>query len=247
MLFLRRIRCRKLEKQLGLPNQFGDAAVTHALHGFATSFKQVTACAVEATWRHHVNTWRAKACHTLDTIKGDDADWVYAHSASNSQWRQLCGAIRSAMLDTGANVSLFGKDVESNMTNCRKSKLQIEVANSQLMDGRSDGTLHMCILDSDHSSRDGAVFHHQVTTVDNLSRELFSIDDLFSQHGFNVILRQPDFESGKSELYRATTDNHAAISLPLRYDYESGRFWLDYTLFAGNCESDSHSLLLSAF
>ena len=92
-----------------------------------------------------------------------------------------------------ANVSLFGKDVESSMTNCHKSKMQIEVANSQLMDGRSDGTLHMCILDNDHSSRDGAVFHHQVTTVDNLSRELFSIDDLFSQHGLNVLLRQPDF------------------------------------------------------
>ena len=71
----------------------------------------------------------------------------------------------------------------------------------------------MCILDSDHSSRDGAVFHHQVTTVDNLSRELFSIDDLFSHHGFNVLLRQSDFESGKSELYRATTDNHATVEV----------------------------------
>ena len=87
MLFLRRVRCRKLEKQLGLPIQFSDAAVTHVLHGFATSFKQATACVVEATWRHHVNTWRAKTCHILDTIKGDDADWVYAHSARNSQWQ----------------------------------------------------------------------------------------------------------------------------------------------------------------
>jgi hypothetical protein len=83
--------------------------------------------------------------------------------------------------------------------------------------------------------------------VDNLSRELFSIDDLFSQHGFNVLLRQPDFESGKSELYRAATGNQVEISLPLRYDYESGGFWLDYTLSAGDNESDSHSLLLSAF
>ena len=37
------------------------------------------------------------------------------------------------------------------------------------------------------------------------------------------------------------------ITLPSRYDYESGGFWLDYTLSAGDNESDSHSLLISAF
>jgi site-specific DNA-cytosine methylase len=247
LLFLRKVRCRKLEKHLKVQSQFSDAAVTHALHVFAHSFKQVTACAVEATWKHHVNKWQALASHTLDTISGDDADWAYAHSAMNSQWQSLCGTIRSAMLDTGANVSLFGKDVESHMTSCCKSRLQIEVANSQLMNGRSDGTLHMCILDSNHSNRDGAVFQHQITTVDNLSRELFSIDDLYLEHGFNVLLRQPDFESGKSELYRAATDNQAELSLPLRYDHESGGFWLDYTLSAGIDKSDSHKQLLSAF
>jgi hypothetical protein len=247
LLFLRKVHCRKLEKQLNLPSQFSYAAVTHVLCDSAHSFKQATACAVEATWKHHVNKWRAYASHIYDTILGDDTGWAYAHSATNSQWQQLCETIRSGMLDTGANVSLFGKDVESSMTSCRKSRLQIEVANSQLMDGRSDGTLHMCILDGNHSNRDGAVSQHQVTTVDNLSRELFSIDDLFTQHGFNVLLRQPDFESGKSELYRAATDNQAELSLPLMYDHESGGFWLDYILSDGDDKHGSHSQLLSAY
>jgi hypothetical protein len=60
-------------------------------------------------------------------------------------------------------------------------------------------------------------------------------------------LRQPDFESGKSELYRATKDIQTELSLPLRYGHESGGFLLDYTLSAGDDKLDSHSLLLSAF
>jgi hypothetical protein len=151
------------------------------------------------------------------------------------------------MLDTGANVSLFDKKVETAMTHQSTSKLQIEVANSQWMSGRKDGTLNMRIIDGDQSSREGAVFQHQVTTVDNLSRELFSIDDLYVHHGFNILLRQPDFESGRSELFRAATINQPELSIPLRYDHENGGFWLDYVLSDGNENSDSRRALLAAF
>ena len=85
LLFLRKVHCRKLEKQLNLPSQFSYAAVTHVLRDSAHSFKQATACAVEATWKHHVNKWRAYASHIYDTILGDDTGWAYAHSATNSQ------------------------------------------------------------------------------------------------------------------------------------------------------------------
>ena len=125
--------------------------------------------------------------------------------------------------------------------------MQIEVANSQWMSGRKDGILNMCILDGDHSSREGAVFQHQVTTVDNLSRELFSIDDLYVKHGFNVLLRQPDFESGRSELFRAATIDQPELSIPLRYDHENGGFWLDYVLSDGIENSHSRRALLAAF
>ena len=107
------------------------------------------------------------------------------------------------------------------MAHSSTSKLQIEVANSQWMSGRQDGTLNMIILDGHHQTRDGAVFQHQATMVDNLSRELFSTDDLYVNHDFNVRLRQPDFESGRSELFRAATDNQPETSIPLRYDHEN--------------------------
>jgi hypothetical protein len=45
------------------------------------------------------------------------------------------------MMDTGANVSLFHKDVEDSMRNPKRSKLKIQVANSDEMQGETEGDL----------------------------------------------------------------------------------------------------------
>ena len=163
-------------------------------------------------------------------------------------------------------MSVFDKSVESTMANVSASKMQIEVANPETMPGRKDGTLHMFILDGKHASRDGAIFQHQNTTVEKNSRELFSVDDLYVKHRFNVLLRQPDFESGNSELYRAASGNTLDLRIPLRYDRENGGFGLDYMLADGNsstqastvaspsrpprslrCTSKAHKALLATF
>ena len=104
----------------------------------------------------------------------------------------------------------------------------------------------MFILDGKHASRDGAVFQHQLTTVDNLSRELFSVDDLYVKHGFDVLLRQSDFESGNSELYRAASGNTPELRITLRCNRENGGFWLDYILADGDENSKGHKALLAA-
>ena len=247
--YLRRIHYRKLEKQLNLQTGYSDCVVAHLLQdGCTPSQVKVTAFSVEVTWSKYVQDWRATASQVQNANGERETEWAYAHSAKNSQWQQLCSRIRSAMLDTGANVSLFDKMVEAAMTHTSTSKLQIEVANSQWMSGRQDGTLNMFILDGNHQTRDGAVFQHQVTTVDNLSRELFSIDDLYVNQGFNVLLRQPNFKSGRSELFREATDDQPELSTPLRYDHENGGFWLDYVLSDGdNNNSNSRKALLAAF
>ena len=76
---------------------------------------------------------------------------------------------------------------------------------------------------------------------------MFSIDDLYVNHGFNVILRQPDFESGRSEIFSAATIDKPELSISLRYDHENGGFWLDCVLSDGNVNSDSRRALLAAF
>jgi len=149
LLFLRRIRFRKIEKQLGLQRHLGDCAVSQLHHNVDSYSNQVTACAVSTTWCSYAKGWHALATHTNQPVWEHGADVAYAHSARNSQWRQLAARVRSAMLDTGANASLFGKDVESAMHPSKPSRLQFVVANSEVMAGRRDGTLHMCILDSE--------------------------------------------------------------------------------------------------
>ena len=62
-----------------------------------------------------------------------------------------------------------------------------------------------------------------------------------------MLLRQPDFENGMNELYRAPRDGQPAIHIPLRYDYRgSGGWYLDYVI-GGNLDEESrvaHSLLM---
>ena len=41
------------------------------------------------------------------------------------------------------------------------------------------------------------------TVVPELSKELLLVDDFYRYGRYNVLLRQPDYEDGISELYRA--------------------------------------------
>ena len=92
------------------------------------------------------------------------------------------------------------------------------MANTEIGKGRCDGNVQICALDTSADSQIGAVFQHKVTPIDNLSRELFSVDSMYADQRFNILLRQPDFVSGISEIYRPATGNEPAIRVPLRYD-----------------------------
>ena len=80
------------------------------------------------------------------------------------------------------------------------------------------------------------VFTHQVTTADNLSHDLLSIDDMYVKGGFNILLRNPNFESGIPEIFKPATDDQPAISIPLRHDYAKGGFCLGYVLEADGAQ-----------
>ena len=98
------------------------------------------------------------------------------------------------------------------------------------MMGRRDGLLHMLFINpkAGNYANSGKTFAYKVTSVKNLAKDLFSIDDLFAQQNFNVCLRQPGYENGISEIFRPATKDSEAISIPLRYDYQNGGFYVDY-------------------
>ena len=41
-------------------------------------------------------------------------------------------------------------------------------------------------------------------------------------------MKQPDYEDGIPQMYRAATANSPEVRIPFRYDYQNGGFWLDY-------------------
>ena len=158
--------------------------------------------------------------------------------------------INSALFDTGANIGVFNESVEGNMISSTKSRLKIQVADTNFMEGRRDGMLHMLFVDptTGNYANDGNTFSYKVTTVKNLAKDLFSIDDLYAHQNFNVILRQPGYENGQSEIFRPSTKGSPPISIPLRYDYQHGGFYVDYILpSGGERDNNNRRSLFSAY
>ena len=68
-----------------------------------------------------------------------------------------------------------------------------------------------------------------VTTVNNLSRELFTVDDYYRE-GYSILLRHPNYEGGIKEIFKPAEGDSPEERIPIRYDWEKSGFWLDYEL-----------------
>jgi hypothetical protein len=80
---------------------------------------------------------------------------------------------RSALLDTGANHSMFHRDVEPFMRNAKKSKMNVQVASGDMTHGIMDGGVRM--------KTDGESITEQGTTMGDLPIELYSVDNKYYQ------------------------------------------------------------------
>jgi hypothetical protein len=145
-------------------------------------------------------------------------------------------------------VTPVGTDVESYLQESRPSKFKIAVAKEDTtMHGSRDGVLPIFVLNT--AQRQSAVqetpFHLKTTTVKDLRTELFSFDGPYQKGNWNILLRQPDFETGENELYRPARDGDPEARIPLRYDYEYGGWWIDY--LAVETSTPQHQDLLSSY
>ena len=96
---------------------------------------------------------------------------------------------RSCAIDSGANISLFYDDLYDQMRNRKQSKTVINVASDEYMYGKHEGNITMKVEGFDNEVK----MDLGITTAEQLSRELFSIDHGYKFQGLNVLLVQPDF------------------------------------------------------
>ena len=154
--------------------------------------------------------------------------------------------IRSMLIDTGATGSLNYIDIESRLLNATPSQYTIAVAKGNTtMTGSKDGYLPIWVLNTNRSPgiRHSTRFGLTTTTVNDLRTELYSMDGPYRHGRFNLFLRQPDYGSGVSELYRAAKGDEPELRIPLRYNYTgAGGWWLDYTTHSN--PNETHQTLL---
>jgi hypothetical protein len=185
---LARIRARRLSCVLEAHRGPSTAASDH---GNTDKISEPTQ-AMMASWENHKNNKRKRETAITCYHKMESTD------------AQGPAKRHKIMIDTGANVTLLRKDKEHCLTGAKDSKIKIEVANKRCMTGSLDGTAHMHILkigqeavnQSAKTATDtGIVLAYKVTTVQDLSRELFSIDDMFL-NGCSILLRAPEYRGG---------------------------------------------------
>ena len=101
------------------------------------------------------------------------------------------------------------------------------------MQGSRDGLLPIFVLNTaaQPGFKYSTPFETNTTTVPGLRSELLSLDGPYRHGRWNLMLRQPDFESGVNELYRAAKDGIPEARIPIRYDYTGpGGWWIDYVV-----------------
>ena len=82
----------------------------------------------------------------------------------------------------------------------------------------------------------GCKFTTKATVVPDISTELLSLSELFTEQGFKVTLDP----NGISELYLYDDEKDTETRIPIRFDYEQKGFYVD-TIMGGTLEQ--HKLL----
>ena len=135
---------------------------------------------------------------------------------------------RSIQVDTGASATFVFTDIEPFMGSSRDSNTRIRVAaKGAMLAGRRDGTIRAHVLNTAGypGVKPTTLLDIKATSVPDLSNELLSVDDFYRNHGYSVLLRQPGFEDGVSELYKPPAGGQPAVRVPLTYDWAGRGGW----------------------
>jgi len=103
---------------------------------------------------------------------------------------------RSALVDTGCNHTLLFTSIEPFLDERKQSRLQIQVADKgSSMMGSKDGVLRALAFGAEGVISGGNKLNINCSTTKTLHRELLSVDEFYDD-GFNILLKQPDYEDG---------------------------------------------------
>ena len=186
--------------------------------------------------------WPLRTAHAIDMSVKEFLDRVKAkkttfkHVALAEAYtnpvvsNRLGPYVRSIMVDTGAVVSLLHPEAEKHMSDMKTADCVIKCANNGKTQGRMAGEMRVTALNATGNKKFPPLtdFTFNAITMKPLNKELMSVDDLFKNQGFSLLLRSPDHDGGMCELYRPDGDHGSEVRIPVRYDYSNGGWWIDY-------------------
>jgi site-specific DNA-cytosine methylase len=193
---------------------------SHAIS--ASVFQLLQAAGVPCDVPAPAQQGRAAWAYHADTMRPTNEGWGHP----------TLECIHSIMVDTGANISCTSMKNKKHLTNTSKSQVQLGIAEAgTLMIGDTDGTANIMAINTTMKQGFKTItpFSFQATSIPGIRTELLSLDTAFRDGGYNILLKQPEYEDGVSEMYKPASDGEDEVRIPLRYDHEyGGSWWIDF-------------------
>jgi hypothetical protein len=168
---------------------------------------------------------RRSICDPYKTLK--------CHMGQSNRFgdKYLTDTVRSMLVDTGCDLTL-GNVEHNNTLKKRKSATDVSLNTASAgvsITGQYCGVLSTQIVTPDkHADAWGArgigpmtSFELDMITVPSLDQELLSIDKYYRDQGYELFLTHPD-KGGPPHM------TNGKITIPFRYDYDCGGFYMDY-------------------
>ena len=133
--------------------------------------------------------------------------------------------VKSFLIDTGATDTFVRENLERFLTETKPSQSIIHIADNSTIPATVDGTLNLFALNTPRYKGLGlgCQLSTTATVVPNLSQELLSISEIFTEQNGKII-----FDSqGVSEIITRDESTGKETRVPVRYDYVSRSFYLD--------------------
>ena len=113
----------------------------------------------------------------------------------------------------------------------RESRVSITSANTKQTACKLEGRVTLRALNTTRNPEfaDVTEVSFRAVTMTPLARELLSISDLYKNQGYSLSL---DHEKGYGSLHKGKSTEVGHTRVPLRYEYETGQFFLDYAPYS---------------
>ena len=161
---------------------------------------------------------------TVKELQDLNGQGISASDEAQTYWAEVDNTVHAyqairqeAIMDSGANISIYKLDAEPYLVNARKSNIVVDGFAGDGVEASTDGTLHMYVFDPDHPEDGKNVPVPGTTMKGDSNANLLSVWHMVKRLGFTCTM-SPD---GKNEGFTRREADGSVTRLPAQADHHT--------------------------